>query len=80
MLLIAQDTLQAHCMHSVGLGTQSQNPVSLGSMWQPFLKRIKRCMQRMVRGKSSSDLAWRPVMLANQLLYVQRQHINHPLL
>ena len=30
-------------------------------------------MQRMERGKSRSDLAWRPAGLANQFLYVSRR-------
>ena len=38
--------------------------MSLGSLLQPILKRSKRCMQRMERGKSKSDLAWRPAGLA----------------
>ena len=51
----------------ISLGTRSQHPVSLGSLWQPILK---RCMQRMDRGMSRSDLVWPPAGLANRFLYV----------
>ena len=53
--------------------TIASGSVSLGSLWQPILKRSKRCMQRMERGKFRSDLAWRSAGLANQFLYVHRR-------
>ena len=62
------------CWHIIQIlscrGTPSKHPVSLGRLWQPILKRKKRCMQRMDRGKSKSDLALRSAGLANQFLYV----------
>ena len=66
------------CWHKVQilglkLGTQSQYPLPLSSLWQPILKRSKRCMQRKERGKSRSDLAWRSAGAAKQCLYVQRR-------
>ena len=71
--LLSTVTVLAHCTELVwSCHWQSESykhAVSLGSLWQPILK---RCLQRMERGKSRSDLAWRPAGLANQFLYVPR--------
>ena len=53
------------------VGTRgTSTPLPECSLWQPILKRKKRCMQRMDRGKPKSDLALRSAGLANQFLYV----------
>ena len=52
VLLISYGTLQqlAQCIEYVGAWPRSQHAVSLGSLWQPILKRSKRYM----RTKTSS--------------------------
>ena len=62
------------CWHNVqnlfSCGTRRQHPASLGSLWQPILK---RCMQCTERGKSRRHLAWQPAGLAAQFLWVRRR-------